>query len=404
MDISSTRLTTLLPPLARRPELAPRAFVLALGGRFTDELLSGLFDVLMPTFRLLFGLSYVEVSLLTQSLSYVALVAEPINGLLIDLVRRRRLLAWGAAMLALSMLLMGLASGFAILLLGFVVYGLGSGPLAHTADVVLVEAHPTESERIVARSALFDTVGAFLAPLVVAATFWLGLSWRLPLIAAALYAVVYTLLLLRARFPPPPDSADGAGVAGAWGDLRRNVRAVIANRQMWQWLLFLLAFALFEAPFALKTVWLAEQVGMSQALVALYRALEMAITFLGFLWVDHMLRRVAGRRLLWLALVGLLVVVPAWLLLPGIVARFLLAWPLNFLLAAIWPISLGQLLSSVPGRAGTVTALGSLFGVLPLSLLFGWLAEATSLTAATFLVHIAGLLLMALVLRLMGTR
>ena len=122
--------------------VSDRAKLLVFSARFTDELLSGAWTVLMPTFRAAFGLSLVGVGVLAQGLNWVALTVEPVTTTLIDISSRRRLIGFGAAALAVSLALMGSAQSFWWLLGGFVVYGVGSGPLAHTADVVVVEAFP----------------------------------------------------------------------------------------------------------------------------------------------------------------------------------------------------------------------------------------------------------------------
>jgi MFS family permease len=385
---------TLFKSIPREPGVAGRAVLLGLGGRFTDELPSGLFDVLMPAFRATLGLSYMQVSLLPLALNYVAVVVEPVAALLIDLWSRRWLMAWGAFFTALSILLMGLAPTFLLLLVAFALYGLGSGPLAHTADVVLVEAHPSAPDRIFTRATLLDTVGAMLAPLLVAIAIWGGLSWRWPLLLAGGYGLIYALALLRTRFPAP--KRNGEPGENPLEEIWDNLRAVLRERGMWRWLLFLLALDLLEAPLAFKTIWLHEQVGMTQALVGLYRALEMSVVFASLLYLDHWLVRQDQRAILRLAIAGLFVLIPLWLLLPGIATRFLLALPLNFLYAVFWPIGRAQSLASVPGRAGTVTAINATFALLPLTLLYGLLAEAIGLTEATLLVQAGALLLFAL--------
>lgn len=392
-------LYTLFKPIPRKPETSRRAIVASLGGRFADELLSGMPGVLMPTFRATFGLSYAQISLLSLALNYVAVVVEPVSGVLIDLWSRRWLMAWGAFFTGLSILLMGLAPTFLLLLLAFACYGLGSGPLAHTADVVLVEAHPEAPDRIFARATLLDTLGALLSPLLVTGALWLGLSWRWPLLAAGAAGLLYALLLLRTTFPPPANGE--AEHDNPWQGIRANLAFVLRDRQMWRWLLFLLAFDLLEAPHVFRTVWLHEHVGMSQALVGVYVALEMAVILVSLLVLDHWLQRWTPRAILRLAIAGLLVLIPLWLLLPGAGARFLLALPLNFLLAVFWPIGRAQALASVPGRGGTVTALTSLFGLVPLPLLFGLLAEAITLTAAILVLQVGALLLLALLVRRM---
>ena len=105
--------------LPRVKGVSDRLVVVALGGRFMDELLSGLPVVLMPTIRNIFGLSYTQVSLLGVALSYVGAIFEPIAGLLIDVWKRRWLMVLGAAGIGLATIIMGIAPTFAILLLGF---------------------------------------------------------------------------------------------------------------------------------------------------------------------------------------------------------------------------------------------------------------------------------------------
>ena len=112
--------------LRRRDDVPDRAAALVLVARFTDELLSGALTVLTPTFRSTFGLSVVAVSALEQVLSWVALPVEPVAALLSDVRSRRVLLSFGATAVSLSLLVAGLAQGFAGLLVAFAVYGLGS--------------------------------------------------------------------------------------------------------------------------------------------------------------------------------------------------------------------------------------------------------------------------------------
>lgn len=375
--------------------MSRRVVLLGFGGRFVDELLSGLLDVLMPALRVQFGLSYTQISYLDLALRYVAAAVEPGADLLIDVWQRRWLLAWGAAALGLSIILLGLAPNYLFLLAAFAVYGLGSGPLAHTADVVLVEAHPRAPDRIFARATMIDTVGALLSPLSVTLALWAGLPWRWLLVALGAGSLLYGVMLLRTTFPAA--AADHSeGHDSLLDGVRHNLRVVLTSRHVWRWLLFLFLFELLETPFIFKTVWLNEHVGLSQALVGVYRAFEMAINLVSLLILDRWLARQNAKRILQLANVALLLLIPLWLIIPGIWTRFLLALPLNFFFAVYWPIGRAQSLSSAPGRAGAVTAVNALFGLVPFSLLFGLLAEWMTLTGATLLVSLGALLLLIL--------
>lgn len=377
--------------IPRREDVSDRVMVVSLAARFMDELLGGVPTVLMPTIRAVLGLSYVQVSLLWLALGYVAAVIEPIAGLLIDIWKRPWLMAGGAAFLGLAVAVMGVAPTFAILLIGFAIYGIGSGPLAHTADVVMVEAYPEAPSRIYARSTIIDTAGALLAPLLVSLTLWLNLSWRWLMVGLGVSGFVYAVLILRTRFPRPVNGDDEEEELSIWQAMKKNLRAVLANRNARIWLLFLLAHAVSEAPFQFTTIWLREQVGMSQALIGIYVALEMAVGIVSLVFLDRWLGRSNQRRIIQVATLGVMVLYPAWLFLPGIWTRFALALPLNFLLAVFWPIGKSQALASTPGKGGAVSAVHSMTGLIPIALFFGLLAEAISLTGAMLVVQVGAM-------------
>ncbi|MEX2620419.1 MAG: hypothetical protein WD250_09380, partial [Egibacteraceae bacterium] len=177
-----------LRALGRRDGLDDRATVLALFARFTDELCSGLLVVLMPTVRTRLGLSLSQVGWCFQALTSAGVVVEPLAGAA----------GWSAALL--------LAAGaptFGWLLGAFALVGAASGPLAHTADVILVEGHPGAEERIASRSTALDTIGALLAPSAVAAGGWAGVDGRVLLAAAGTGVLGYAVLLAGASLPAP---------------------------------------------------------------------------------------------------------------------------------------------------------------------------------------------------------
>jgi MFS family permease len=305
------------------------------------------------------------------------------------------------------LLVAGLAQGFAGLLVAFAIYGLGSGPLAHTADVVLVEAFPDDVERAYARATAIDTVGALLAPAAVAAAVALGVSWRVVLVGLGLGALAYALALARTAFPPPsPAAADHAAGAGERdlrppGGLRHlagNLRATVADRRARPWLLCLLWLDVLEAPGVVRALWLADDVGLGQAGLAAYVVGEQVVALVALLWLDRRAQPSASPgRLLVTACAGIVVLHPLWLVAPGVVGRLLVGVPLAFLTALLWPVARSRALASVPGRAGAVTAVTTLVGALPLTLAAGAAAAAFGLvpTLLTFTLLGAGGLLLA---------
>ena len=215
--------------IPRRDDVDDRTVVLALFGRFVDELASGVPLVLMPTLRRRLGLTVAQVGWCLQALYGVAAVVEPFTAAAIDVVRRRPLLVWGAFGWAVSLLLVAGAPSYGWLLLAFVVAGAASGPLAHTTDVLLVEMHPRAEERIGARQTMLDTGGALLAPAAVAVVGWAGGDTRIALVGSGVAILGYAVLLALTPMPGPATGVGAPPAVDALGPLRQSISQVREN-------------------------------------------------------------------------------------------------------------------------------------------------------------------------------
>jgi MFS family permease len=377
----------------RRDDLDDRGTVLALFGRFADELASGLLIVLMPSLRARAGLSVAQVGWLWQVLFSAAALVEPVASAALDLVRRRPLLVWGAAGWGAALLVVAAAPNFWWLLLGFAVAGVASGPLTTTADVVLVEGHPDDVERIAARSTVLDTTGALLAPVGVAVALWAGVD------SAALFAVtgvallVYAGLLTAAVVPAPAARPDGTSPLA---HVRTNAVAVLRDPHARLWLAALVVQELLGLSERFEPVWLRDVVGASQPLVAVHVAAGMVASLVTLLALDRLLLRFGTVPLLVASCVATLVLYPAWLLVPGYAAKLLLVVPRDAAMAPLWPILRSRTLAAVPGASGTTSALYSLLGFVPLQAAFGWAASSVGLTPTMGVVHIGATIALGL--------
>lgn len=370
------------------PAVAERAIGLAFTARFVDELTGGAWLVLAPVFRSVFGLSLVQLGLLTQVLTWVALAVEPVTASLIDVASRRRLMAFGATAIAASMLVSGTSPSYGVLLAGAALFGMGSGPLAHTADVVVVQSFPRSPERAFTRATFLDTTGAMLGPALVAGAAALGLSWRVVLAGLGAVVALYALAVSRTAFPPPT----GRAVEGP-PPLRSAVsgmRQALARPAVRQAVLVLFCFDVFEAAFVLKYVWLHEAVGLSAAAVAVWGAVEQAVDLVALAVLDRWLRSVAGHRLLRGAAVALVALPALWVLAPGVWGRILVGIPLAFAFAMVWPIAKSRSLVAAPELAGAAQAITTLFPLVPMALLQAWLAQAIGMGPAMALTATAG--------------
>jgi MFS family permease len=365
-----------------------RAAVLTLVARFVDEVCSGLLLVLMPTLSGRLGLSVQQVGWCFQALSSVGAVTDPLAGLAIDHLRRRPLLVWGAAGWAAALLLAAGAGGFGWLLAGFALAGAASGPLAHTADVVVLEAHPATVDRVSSRSTWLDTLGALAAPSAVAIASWLGVDGRILLAGTALGVAGYAVLLAGTVVPPPVRGLDGSHAVLQVID---GARDLLGDRHARRWVGALVLFEVLEPVEAFEPMWLASEVGASQGLVAVHVAVGFLATLIVTVLLDRWLARHDARPVLVGAGVASLLLYPAWLLIPGIGAKLALVVPRNAALAPLWPILRSRALTTLPGRGGTVTAVVSLLGLIPLHAAVGWLATRIGLTDSLLLVAVSAL-------------
>lgn len=370
------------------PAVVERAIGLAFTARFVDELTSGAWLVLAPVFRRAFGLSLVQVGLLAQVLNWVALVVEPVTASLIDVASRRRLMAFGATAIAASMLVCGTSLSYGALLAGAAIFGMGSGPLAHTADVVVVQSFPRAPERAFTRATFLDTTGAMLGPALVAGAAALGLSWRVVLIGLGVAIVPYALAVSGTPYPAPPGRpVDGVGFVRAAVSAMRQALDRPAVRQA---VLVLLCFEVFEAAFVLKYVWLHEAVGLREAAVALWASAEQVVDLVALAVLDRWLRSVDGHRLLRAAAVALVTLPTLFVLAPGVWGRIAVGIPLTFAYAMVWPIAKSRSLVAAPELAGAIQAITTLFPLVPMALLEAWLAQAIGMGPAMALTAAAG--------------
>jgi MFS family permease len=386
-----------LDRLGPRADVPDRAISLAFTARFVDEVLSSAWDVLTPTFRRVFGLSLVQIGLLDQVLTWVALVVEPIAGVLIDLRSRRLLMGFGAAAVGASLLVMAGAPTFAVLLVGFALYGLGSGPLAHTADVVVVETFADNAERAYGRATFVDTCGALAGPALIAAAGFAGVSWRVVLAMLGACAVAYAFAIRSTSFPAPPRVHNGD--RHPVRDMVDNVLTVLRHVEARRALLVLFWFDLFETAFLLEYVWLHEEVGLSEPAVAVYAAAAQVVDLVALVALDRWLTRWDGARILRLAAVALIVLPTAWVAAPGIAGRILVGIPLSLAYAVVWPLAKSRSLTAIPDLAGATQAISALFAVVPLAIVQAAFSEAIGIGPAMAITGALGAAAMLVTLR-----
>ena len=144
----------------------------------------------------------------------------------------------------------------------------------------------------------------------------------------------------------------------------------------------LFAFDVFEAAFVLKYVWLHDDVGLSEPAVASWAVGEQLVGIGALLVLDRWLAGRAPRRILQVAAALLAVLPAAWVAAPGVGGRVVLAVPLAFATALVWPLAKTRSLTIAPELAGASQAVTTLYPIIPLTLAETWFAGAVGVGPA----------------------
>jgi FSR family fosmidomycin resistance protein-like MFS transporter len=366
----------------RRALRAPVIFVITLLAiEFLDELVFGAREAAWPLIRTDLGLTYVQIGLLLSLPNLVSGVVEPLLGVLGDVWKRWLLIVIGGLMFALASALYGLAPSFALLMLGSMIFYPASGAFVSLSQASLMDLDPTRHEHLMARWNLAGSFGVVAGPLVLGAAVVLGLGWRglfvaLAVVSLALTAVVW-VQARRARPPAQPDDE----ARTLWSGLRRAAQA--ARRiDVLRWLVLLMfSDFMLDVLLGFMALYFVDVVGVSPALAGVAVAVWSGVGLVGDALLIPILERVRGLTYLRFSALAMLLLYPAFLLLPWYGAKLVLLALMGLGNAGWYAILKGQLYSALPGQSGTVMALDSgfslVYGLVPA--LLGWVAQRAGL-------------------------
>ncbi len=157
---------------------------------------SSLLVYIMPAY----GLTYDQGGFLLTIQAVASISTNFLSGPLSLWLGRKNTLLLAAAAFFLGLVLIALLPPLAILQLALFITGLAWGISNNMVNYLTLEVTSGSSKEITKIHASFS-VGAFLAPLLVALTVRLGLSWRWPVILIAGFAVYLFIYLVRLDFP-----------------------------------------------------------------------------------------------------------------------------------------------------------------------------------------------------------
>lgn len=222
--------------------------------------------VLFPLIKQDLGVSYAALGAATAAYYTVSGICQTLAGFAVDRFGARRVLLIGLALCSLGVLLAGLAQSYAMLVVAFLVAGLGNS-VFHPADFAILNARVDAKRLGYAFSfhGIGGTLGWALAP-----AFSYGLaaltSWHMALVVASALGVVMIGLIVVNGDAIHGLPRERAAQASAPTTLREDLRVLTATPVLMCFLYFLLLAA---ALIGLQNFGVAGMVALYHAPVAL---------------------------------------------------------------------------------------------------------------------------------------
>ncbi len=355
---------------------------------FLDEFVFGVREVSWPLVRNDLQLSYTEIGLLMSVPSIFGCMVEPVLGILGDVWKRRAIVLGGGIFFTLAFLLVAVSNGSTLLLLAFMLFSPASGAFVNLSQAALMDAAPARREQNMARWELAGSLGNVVGPLTLGLALMVGAGWRG--VHIILFALSLVLVAAAWRFPfvtPSADAQKQHARISLWKGVRQALRA-LCRREVLRWLILLeLADLMMDGLHGYLALYFVDVVNLSEAQAGLSLIVWTCAGLPGDILLLPLLERVRGLSYLRLSALVILLLFPAFLLVPGVTLKLVALGLIGFANAGWYSILKAQLYAAMPGQSGAVMALGNLSGLftslVPLGL--GLFAERFGLGAAMWL-------------------
>jgi FSR family fosmidomycin resistance protein-like MFS transporter len=362
---------------------------------FFDELNYSIGGAVLPAMRADLGLSYTQVGLVLGVPYILGSLIEPAIMLLGDSTLRRRLVISGGLAVALALAILANASSFAAVLFAMILSFPASGAFVSLVQATMVDLSPRRESQMMARWTLAGSLGDVLGPLLVSAGFSLALGWRWAFGMLAVAAILLIVVLLTQPFPNPGTiQPEKQFPATGIKKLVSNLIEAGRNPQLLRWTALLqISDLLLDIFGGYVALYFTDVTGASPAQAGLVIGLWMASGLASDLLLIPVLEHASGRSVVRFSAAIAVLVYPAWLLAPWVAVKIVLLALLRLSTLGWYPVLQGEAYASLPGRSGTVMAIGSLAGLFGggLTWLVGWTANQAGLPAAMWLLLIGPL-------------
>jgi MFS transporter, FSR family, fosmidomycin resistance protein len=371
--------TTSAPLSAPIAEAGVFSIVLALSfAHLLNDMMQSLLPAIYPIIKQTYGLDFGQIGLITLTFQLTASLLQPVVGFYTDRKPQPFSLVIGMGSTLVGLIVLALASSYALLLLGAAMIGTGSS-IFHPESTRM--ARLASGGRYGFAQALFQVggqtgqaLGPLLAAFIVVPNGQASLSW-FSLVALLAMVLLLQVGLWYQRQAPQPVKPRMTGASAAASDA--NVRLAVA-------LLVLLMFSRSAYTASLSSYYTFYMMGKfhvavqtSQVLLFLFLGAQALGSLLG----GHLGDRFGRREIIWFSILG---PVPFTLILPyaNVFWTPVLTIIIGMIMASAFPAILVYALELLPGKVGMIAGLfyGVSFGLGALSAaMLGKLADFTSI-------------------------
>ena len=351
---------------------------------FLDEFTYSALEAARPLIRDEFGLTYIQISLITTIPVLVAIIVEPLVGLYADSSKRRMLMACGAIVFGVGWIVQGFAPSFWLFLVSASILAPASGVFVNIAQAALMDDAPTRRENRMALWTLSGSLAVVTGPLLLTLLVVLGSGWRAFFIGAGIMLVLVGLWIW---YLPPTDALrdnlqdDDLSLSTSF----KNIVPLLRNLIVWRWLI-LLEFSdlMLDVLFSLLALYMVDIVGVTQTQAGITIAVWTGVGLLGDALLIPLLEKIRGLVYLRFSAFVELLLFPAFLLTGNWYVQLVILALIGFFNAGWYAILQGKLYDTLGDQSGAVLVVGNASGIfgalLPLAL--GAIAQTFGLDIA----------------------
>ena len=354
---------------------------------FIDELVYGVTDAAWPFIQTELHLNYTQIGMLLTVPGIFSTIVEPFLGILGDVWKRRLLILGGGICFVLALLLTSMSVSFILLLISFTLFYPASGAFVSLSQATLMDSDPARHDHNMARWTFAGSLGVVLGPPLLVGMAAIGFGWRGVFLALAFLAGIVLILAWRMIPRDPAHLPKVPSFSGLTGGFRSAFTA-LGQPNVLRWLV-LLEFSdlMLDVLLGFLALYFHDVAGLTGTQAAGAVFIWLAVGMMGDFLLIPLLEKVGGLTYLRWSVVFELLLFPAFLLVHWPWLKLVLVGLLGFFNSGWYAILQGRLYSSMPGKSGSVMALGNIAGLVGSLLPFGigLAADAFGLHAAIWL-------------------